>query len=283
MPQKTNLNVAPYYEDFDSSKNFYKILFRPGYSIQGRELTQLQSILQNQVESFGKYAFKQGELVIPGEVGLNTKLDYVKLSSVSEVAVNEGNDIVYKKYDISQLVGQQVKGLTSGVIGTILTTKLATESSADTLFVNYLNSGNSNTETTFRQGETLEVVDGVNTPLLVVGTDGSVLPTSIQVTNPDTSEVTSLESPAMGYGSAVKVEEGIYFINGYFVRNDSNLLVIDEYYDKPSAKIGFTIVEDIITPEEDASLYDNSIGSSNATAPGAHRLKDWSSVKRIFS
>ena len=139
MPQKTNLNVSPYYEDFDANKNFYKILFRPGFSIQGRELTQVQSILQNQVESFGKYAFKQGELVIPGEVGLNTKLDYVKLSSVSEVAVSEGNDIVYKKYDISQLIGQQLQGLTSGVKATILATKLATETSADTLFVNYIN------------------------------------------------------------------------------------------------------------------------------------------------
>lgn len=273
MPQKTNLNVTPYYEDFDASKNFYKILFRPGYSIQSRELTQVQSILQNQIENFGKYAFKQGELVIPGEVGLNTKLDYVKLSSVSEVAVSEGDDIVFKKYDITQLVGQQVVGLTSGVIGTILSTKLATESSADTLFVNYINSGNSNTETTFRQGETLEVVDGVNTPLLVVGTDGSVLPTSIEITNPDTGEVTSLESPAMGFGSAVKVEEGIYFVNGYFVRNDEALLVIDEYFNKPSAKVGFTIKEEVITPEEDASLYDNSIGSANYTAPGAHRLK----------
>ena len=273
MPQKTNLNVNPYYEDFDASKNFYKILFRPGYSIQSRELTQVQSILQNQIESFGKYAFKQGELVIPGEVGLNTKLDYVKLSSVSEVAISEGNDIVYKKYDISQLVGQQVQGLTSGVTATILATKLATETTADTLFVNYINSGNSNTEPTFRQGETLEVVDGVNTPLLVVGTDGSVLPTSIEITNPDTGETTSLESPAMGYGSAVKVEEGIYFVNGYFVRNDEALLVIDEYYNKPSAKVGFTIKEEVVTPEADASLYDNSIGSANYTAPGAHRLK----------
>ena len=273
MPQKTNLNVNPYYEDFDASKNFYKILFRPGYSIQSRELTQVQSILQNQIESFGKYAFKQGELVIPGEVGLNTKLDYVKLSSVSEVAISEGDDIVYKKYDIGQLVGQQVQGLTSGVTATILATKLATDSTADTLFVNYINSGNSNTEPTFRQGETLEVVDGVNTPLLVVGTDGSVLPTSIEITNPDTGETTSLESPAMGYGSAVKVEEGIYFVNGYFVRNDEALLVIDEYYNKPSAKVGFTIKEEVVTPEADASLYDNSIGSANYTAPGAHRLK----------
>ena len=281
MPQKTNLNVNPYYEDFDANKNFYKILFRPGYSIQGRELTQVQSILQNQIESFGRYAFKQGELVIPGEVGLNTKLDYVKLSSVSEVAISEGNDIVYKKYDITQLVDQQLRGLTSGVTATVLSAKLATESTADTVFVSYINSGNSNEEQTFRQGETLEVVDGVNTPLLVVGTDGSVLPTSIQVTNPDTGEVTSLESPAMGFGSAVKVQEGIYFVNGYFVRNEEQLLVIDEYYDKPSAKVGFTIKEEIVTPEADASLYDNAIGSSNYTAPGAHRLKIDLEIKKF--
>ena len=273
MPQKTNLNVNPYYEDFDANKNFYKILFRPGYSIQSRELTQVQSILQNQIESFGKYAFKQGDLVVPGEVGLNTKLDYVKLSSVSEVAINEGNEIVYKKYDISQLIGTQLRGLNSGVIGTVLATKLATETTADTIYVNYLTSGDSNTEVTFRQGETLEVIDGVNTPLLVVGTDGSVLPTSIQITNPDTGDVTSIDSPAMGFGSAVKVEEGIYFVNGYFVRNNTELLVIDDYYNEPSAKVGFTIKEDIVTPEEDDSLYDNSIGSSNYTAPGAHRLK----------
>ncbi len=273
MPQKTNLNVNPYYEDFDASKNFYKILFRPGYSIQSRELTQIQSILQNQVESFGKYAFKQGDLVVPGEVGLNTKLDYVKLSSVSEVAVEEDGDIVYKKYDISQLIGRQLRGLNSGVISTVLETKLATETTADTVYVNYLNSGNSNNESKFRQGETLEVVDGVNTPLLVVGTDGSVLPTSIQLTNPDTEDVTSIESPAMGFASAVEVEEGIYFVNGYFVRCSKEILVIDDYYDSPSSKVGFKIQEEIITPEEDASLYDNSIGSSNYTAPGAHRLK----------
>jgi len=273
MPQKINLNVSPYYEDFDANKNFYKILFRPGYSIQGRELTQLQSILQNQIESFGKYAFKQGELVIPGEVGLNVKLDYVKLSSVSEVAVNDGNDIVYKKYDIEQLISRQVIGLTSGVIGTILSVKTATETTADTLYVSYLTSGNAKTEETFRQGETLEVVDGVNTPLLVVGTDGSVLPTSIDVTDPDTKVKTNFQSPAMGYASAVKVEEGIYFVNGFFVRNDQQLLVIEEYYDKPSAKVGFVISEKIETPEEDTSLYDNSIGSSNYTSPGAHRLR----------
>ena len=273
MPQKTNLNVAPFYDNFDEDKNFYKVLFRPGYSIQARELTQLQSILQNQIEQFGKYSFKQGELVIPGEVGLNTKLNYVKLSSVSEIPVNQNGQVVYKKYDITQLKAQQLRGLTSGVTATVIDAAVATETASDVVYVNYTNSGNAGNEETFRQGETLEVVDGVNTPLLVVGTDGSVLPTSIEVTNPSTGEVTSVESSAMGYASAVKVEEGIYFVNGYFVRNSAQLLVIDKYYNKPSAKIGFKITESVVTAEEDASLYDNSIGSSNYTSPGAHRLK----------
>ena len=273
MPQKTNLNVAPYYDDFAQDKNFYKVLFRPGYSIQARELTQLQSILQNQIESFGKYAFKQGELVIPGEVGLNTKLPFVKLSSVSEIPTNVDGSIVYKKYDITQLKGQDLKGLTSGVVGTVIEATKATDIAADVVYVNYTNSGTAGNEDTFRQGETLEVVDGVNTPLMVVGTDGSILPTTISVTDPDTGVSSSLTSPAMGYASAVKVEEGIYFVNGYFVRNASELLVVDPYYNKPSSKVGFKITESLDSAETDASLYDNSIGSSNYSAPGADRLK----------
>ena len=166
MPQKTNLNVAPYYDDFAQDNNFYKVLFRPGYSIQARELTQLQSILQNQIESFGKYAFKQGELVIPGEVGLNTKLPFVKLSSVSEIPTNVDGQVVYKKYDITQLKGEKLKGLTSGVIATVIDADIATETASDVVYVNYTTSGDAGNEISFRQGETLEVVDGVNTPLL---------------------------------------------------------------------------------------------------------------------
>ena len=68
MPQKTNLNVNPYYDDFDRDNNFYKVLFKPGYPVQARELTGLQSILQNQVESFGTHMFKEGSMVIPGGI-----------------------------------------------------------------------------------------------------------------------------------------------------------------------------------------------------------------------
>ena len=47
-----NFNVNPYYDDYDEDKKFLKMLFRPGYSVQARELTQLQSILQKQIERF---------------------------------------------------------------------------------------------------------------------------------------------------------------------------------------------------------------------------------------
>ncbi len=66
MPQKTNLNINPYFDDFDKDDNFYKVLFKPGFPVQSRELTTLQSILQNQVKSFGNHIFKDGSIVIPG-------------------------------------------------------------------------------------------------------------------------------------------------------------------------------------------------------------------------
>ena len=69
MAQNTNLNVTPYYDDFDKAKNFYRVLFRPGFPIQARELTQSQSILQNQIENMGTHLFKDGSMI-----GLNDKL-----------------------------------------------------------------------------------------------------------------------------------------------------------------------------------------------------------------
>jgi len=271
MPQSTNLNTKEYNDDFDASKNFYKVLFRPGYSIQSRELTTLQSILQNQIEQFGKYQFKQGQQVIPGEVSFNNRLNYVKLSSVSEVAENVGGEIVFKKYDIKDLIGVTLVGLTSGVKGIVVESEYGSETESDTIYVNYISGGN-DSESTFRQGEELEA-NIPNSPILVVGTDGSSLPSSIVSVDPDTLESTIIDSPAMGYGSAVKVETGIYFVNGYFVQCDENILIVDKYYSQPSKKIGFEIQENIVTPEQDVTLYDNARGFSNYSAPGAHRLQ----------
>ena len=75
MTLKTNLDTAPYYDDFDPDDNFHRILFRPGYAIQARELTQLQSILQKQIEQFGRHVFQEGSVVVPGDVVFNAKLE----------------------------------------------------------------------------------------------------------------------------------------------------------------------------------------------------------------
>lgn len=275
MPQKTNLSVPPYNDDFDPSKNFYRVLFRPGYSIQSRELTTLQSILQSQIENFGKNLFKQGDMVVPGEIGFNNSLNYVKLSSVSDVASTDATgNIIFEKYNIKNLIGYDVKGLSSGVVASVISAEVSNEFENDVLFVNYKTSGNANNEKTFRQGESLEVIDLANSPVLVVGTDGSALPTTIIRYDGETGErLSPITSKAMGFASAVKIQEGIYFINGTFVRNDEELIIIDKYYNKPSCNIGFNIEESIVTPEEDSSLYDNAKGFSNYSAPGAHRLK----------
>ena len=60
MAEKTDLNVSPYYDDYNENNNFHKVLFRAGRALQSRELIQSQSILQNQIERFGGHMFKEG-------------------------------------------------------------------------------------------------------------------------------------------------------------------------------------------------------------------------------
>ena len=81
MAQITDLNVSPYYDDFDEADNFHRVLFRPGFAIQARELTQLQSILQNQVERHGSHMFKEGSIVIPGQLSYSNDFPTLQLAS----------------------------------------------------------------------------------------------------------------------------------------------------------------------------------------------------------
>jgi len=70
-------NIPPYYDDFDETNEYYRVLFRPGVGVQTREMNQLQSILQNQISKVGDHLFKDGSLVIPGQVQYNDKLKYI--------------------------------------------------------------------------------------------------------------------------------------------------------------------------------------------------------------
>ena len=74
-------NVPPYYDDFDPAKNYVRILFRPGYAVQARELTQLQTAISAQIDRFGSHIFKNGSRVLGAAASLDTNYAYVKLES----------------------------------------------------------------------------------------------------------------------------------------------------------------------------------------------------------
>ena len=82
MPSPTDFNLSPYYDDFNEDKKFHRILFRPSFAVQARELTQSQTILQNQIERFGDHVFKQGAMVLPGQVGIDLEYSAIKLTSI---------------------------------------------------------------------------------------------------------------------------------------------------------------------------------------------------------
>ena len=102
MPLDTNFNVSPYFDDFDEQRNFHRVLFKPGVSVQARELTQLQTILQNQVERFGENIFKTGTIVSGCSISTDGSLDYVKIRD-SQV---DGQPAALSLYNNSRLINE---------------------------------------------------------------------------------------------------------------------------------------------------------------------------------
>jgi len=254
MAQKTDLNISPYYDDFDSSKNFYKVLFKPGFPVQARELTTLQSILQGQIEDFGSHMFKEGSMVIPGNVSYDDQFYAVKLDNTKF-----GIDIsVY----IKNFIGKIITGLTSGSTATIQHVAFPEESDdVDhvTIYVKYVDSDNNYEFNEFLDGESFfaseDVVYG-NTTIPA----GTIFADAI-----------SLNSTSIG--SAISIAEGIYFIRGYFVNVESQTIVLDYYTNNPSYRVGLKVDEILETAKDDSSLYDPAKGFTNFAAPGADRLK----------
>ena len=256
MPQKTNLNVSPYYDDFDKDKNFYKVLFKPGYPVQARELTGLQSILQNQVESFGSHMFKEGSMVIPGGITCDNQFTTIKVNPT-----HLGIDITVYLDAITSGKGTKVKGVSSGVVGTIKGYLLPPDLGVEeiTLFVKYYEGANDAESTEFLNNEEIQLEENVvygNTTLVSGDTVFSLVNT---------------DATSVGY--AVGVAEGVYFIRGTFINVPNSLIVLDPYSNEPSFRVGFDIVEEIVNSDEDSSLNDNAKGFTNYAAPGADRLK----------
>ena len=253
MSQETNLNVAPYFDDFDPSKDYYKVLFKPGYPVQARELTSLQSILQNQVEKFGQHFFKEGAKVIPGNTTYSTNYQCVLL---------ENTYLGVPIFDyIDQLVGSQITGVDSGVSAVVDSYLLEEESDRGqvTLYLNYNRSGFNNQETVFRSNELLTANETISTANTLIG---SGVPFA-----------STIQQNATAVGSAYFINEGIYFCKGTFVNVSTQTLVLDQYSSNPDCRIGLNIEEQVINADLDPNLTDNSAGFNNFGSPGADRLK----------
>jgi len=251
MAQKTDLNVAPYYDDFDSTDNFHKILFRPGFAVQARELTQLQSILQNQIERHGNNIFKDGTVIVPGQMSFSNAYDSVKLATTFG-----GEDVVPAQYyNASSPV--IVTGATSGVQAEVVGYKDGTSTSQPTLYVKYIKTGNDYATETFSDSENISA-------------NASITHTTAYASNIASA---TTHTSASQTGSAAKVETGIYYVRGQFVRVAEQTLVLSDSSTTVSKRVGFSITETLVTPEADSTLTDNATGSSNYAAKGAHRLK----------
>lgn len=235
-----DLNTAPYYDDFSENKNFHQIVFKPGYAVQARELTQLQSILRDQIRKFGNHIFQHGSVVIPGNSFADLSTPYVKLQPTFNSAV----------VNVNQFLDKVIVGNTSGIKAIVRKVATATATDPPTLYLAYLTGGGeTGTTNFFSDGEEIYVEDNVSARAL------------LQASN------------ATGTGSLVHLNAGVFYIRGNFVYTDKQAEIIDKYENTPNCHVLLEIAESLVEPADDESLLDPALGSTNYAAPGADRYK----------
>lgn len=147
MSTETDFNTAPIWDDYDPNKNYHRILFRPSVPVQARELTQLQTIQQSQIERFGEHMFKDGTIVKGCAFTFDPQYYYVKIldNQVDGQPVNASmfeGALVVNSNDVRATVVNYADGLESQ------------NPNLNTLFLKYLNTG-SNGQRNFLPNDTI--------------------------------------------------------------------------------------------------------------------------------
>jgi hypothetical protein len=269
MAQKTNLNASPYFDDFNAENNYHRILFRPGFAVQARELTQLQSALQHQIEAHGSHIFREGAMVVPGQ---GTTQSYHSLKLASTFNGEQVDPSQYYNVDSPTTITGATTGVTAKVIGF----KAATTTDQPLLYVSYERAGSDFTTTVFADGENITANTAIthSTQSYATGVAAVTTYTSeyTETNGATAAQLSSATGPASRTGLAYRIESGIFYIRGFFVNNVAETLVLNNYGPDYTGTVGFAVTETIVTPESASSLLDNSTGSSNFAAKGAHRL-----------
>jgi hypothetical protein len=280
MGIKTNLNIAPYFDDYDVAKKYYRVLFKPGYAVQARELTQLQTTLQNQIEQFGANIYKEGSIIKGCTFTELRNLKYVKVVDgirpedyIERTEVQEDGTIdeyyyeIEDEFELKALIVQGTSGFQSR------------DPDLNTFFVVYLNSADTGNfeKKSYEAGDTLNIREYI---LRTQEVDDEITETIIDNGIVETTSVTSFSDP-VGDSFGLNASEGIIFQRGHFLFVDDQTIVVKKYLSDETVEfelepnnisVGYIVDEAIITSQQDQTLLDNANGSPNENAPGADRL-----------
>jgi len=255
----TNFNVDPYYDDFDEEKNFHRILYRPGFAVQARELTQQQSILQNQIHRFGNHIFKDGSQV-SGSTEVLDQVGVLRLKSTyGGVAI-----------DVTSFEGKYAKGRSSEDLFYVKKAVPAKGSENDLIFVQYVKTANTTANAVVYSSivSNNEIIDF---------SSSSVNGNNVFTSNVGAAQViSSLEGSTVRQpvtrGFLYSVDESVYYHKGLFIRAPKQTAVVAANL-QHIVSVGFTSTETLVTSDDDITLTDPARGSYNYAAPGADRLK----------
>jgi hypothetical protein len=239
-----------YRDDYDPEKGFHKVLFKGRSALQARELNQLQTIIQTEIERFGRNIFKEGASLQSPGISINKKNRFIKLNTDP----NDGG--VALPADSNILLNRLFKGQQSGVIVKVVDVVPADGADPATVYAQYTNTLNGTTGTTsvtVDPGEELLEVDGSN--VLMVQT------------------LDTVGNPATGYGTSITVGGAEFFAVGHFVVAPVQTIILSKYTNTASATVGFRVDQEIVTVNDDETLYDNQGNLPNYTAPGADRYR----------
>lgn len=241
-------NIEPYFDDYSESKNFHKILFRPGYSVQARELTQLQTILQGQIERFGNHIFKDGSKVYGADSAFQT-VDFLRVTSDSNSPISS-----FIGFEVSS--GDDGAGNPANVAKVIHVEDVTDEDPHYILFLQVV------------KGSLASMVSDVN----LTSSNKSANVTAVVSSGTDIT--------TSGTAKLYSVTEGIFYINGYFVRTEKQhapafgtTINGIRRYSNVDGVFGFDIQNNYIGANEDDTLRDPARGYYNFNAPGSDRYQ----------